>query len=98
MQSIKIFTFLMGCLFLLPICAAENKYQSLGLLINAGNNNYLFYSKGEVKELLLNRKGKPLMVKKHACASVSYFGNDREIKRINNIVFNQDDKCYQMKR
>ncbi|HCM2994063.1 TPA: hypothetical protein N3F15_002945 [Klebsiella aerogenes] len=95
MQSIKIFIFLMGCLFLLPICAAENKYQSLGLLINAGNNNYLFYSKGEVKELLLNRKGKPLMVKKHACASVSYFGNDREIKRINNIVFNQDDKCYQ---
>lgn len=95
MQLIKIFTFLMVFLFSLSISAAETRYQSFGLLINTGNNNYLFYSKGEVKEFLLNKKGKPLMANKYACASVSYSGNDSEIKKINNIVFNQHDKCYE---
>lgn len=95
MQSIKIFTFLMSCLFSLPICAADIAHQSSGVMINAGDNNYLFYSKGEVKELLLKKKDKPLMAKKHACASVSYLGNDNEIKIINKILFNQGGDCRQ---
>lgn len=96
MRTLIILLFL-GCLSSAPIYAHDTLSRSCGLIVSAGNNNYLFYSNGRVKELLLNRKGKGLMKKSHSCACISYRGNDNEIQSINNVSFTHQGSCYKNK-
>ncbi|WP_312074289.1 hypothetical protein [Atlantibacter sp.] len=94
MRLVTMLLLFFGCLSSAPIYARDTLSRSCGLIVNAGNNNYLYYTNGRIKELLLNRKGKGLMAKTHSCACISYRGNDNKIQRINNVSFNHKGSCY----
>lgn len=94
MRFLTMSLFFIGCFSSVPIYANEIFSRSCGLIVNAGNGNYLYYNNGRVKEFFLNEKGKVLMAKSHSCACISYRGNDSEIQRINNISFNHKGSCY----
>lgn len=93
-MRIVIILFFFGCLPSKPIYAHETLSRSCGLIVSTGNNNYLFYNNGRVKELFLNGKGKKLMAKSHSCACISYRGNENKIQGINNVSFNYKGSCY----